>query len=93
MRDAHRKQSPRRWIAYQKRKWRVKAAQRKKRCLDAAKARYGDQPTQQAPSAFCKNGLSPYAVHLLRQHAHAAVLVMQDWLMSLRPLCSLMLPS
>ena len=47
-----RKQDPKRWIAYQKRKWKAKAAQRKKRRLDAAKARDGDQPPAQRPRAL-----------------------------------------
>ncbi len=72
---ARRKQSPRRWIAYQKRKWRVKAAQRKKRRLDAAKARDSEEPTQQGPSALSIYGILPYPVALLRQHVQAAAKV------------------
>ncbi len=51
---ARRKQDPKRWIAYQKRKWKAKAAQRKKRRLEAVKARDGDQPPAQRPRALSR---------------------------------------
>ena len=65
----HRRLEPKRWIAYQKRKWKARAAQRKKRRLEAAKARDGDQPAAQRPRAGFD--LPQQAMPLLMVHIHA----------------------
>ena len=45
-----RKQDYRGWIAYQKRKWRAKAVQRKKRKLDASNRRAVEETEPQLPA-------------------------------------------
>lgn len=54
----HRKEDYRGWIAYQKRKWRAKTAQRKKRKLDASKRRTVEEAEPQRPAG------DPQAMHL-----------------------------
>ena len=46
----HRKEDYRGWIAYQKRKWRAKTAQRKKRKVDATKRRTVEEAEPQRPA-------------------------------------------